>query len=117
MAGVQFGQQIDMNGNKITEGAAATAPTDFVILSQLASASPQGFAATVGDGVAATFNLNHAFNLANKNDFIARIAEVTSGQEYMVEVVGVDADNASVTFGFVPTAGQFRVAMVPVPSS
>lgn len=115
MAGVQFGSQIDMNGNKITEGAAGTDPTDFVIVSQLAAASPQGFTATVGDGTASTFNLNHGFNLANKNDFIARVAEVTSGQEYMVEVVGVDADNASVTFGFVPAVGQFRVAMVPVP--
>lgn len=115
MSGVQFGQQIDMNGNKITEGGAATNQTDFVILSQLVANSPQGFSSTIGNGTASTFTINHAFNLADKNDFIARVAEVTSGQEYMVEVTGIDANNASVTFGFAPTTGQFRIAMVPVP--
>lgn len=113
MAGVQFGQQIDMNGHKITEGAAATAPTDFVILSQL-TALTDGFTATIGDGVASTFNLAHNLNLADKNDFVIRVAEVSSGASYMVEEIGVDVDNATVTFGFVPTAGQFRVAILPV---
>lgn len=113
MSGVQFGQQIDMNGNKITEGGPATNPTDFVILSQL-TASTGGFTQDLGDGVASSFTVNHGFNLADKNDFLARVAEVSSGATYNVEVVGVDVDNASVTFGFVPTAGQFHVAMIPV---
>lgn len=116
MPGVQFGQQIDMNGNKITEGAAATNPTDFVILSQLTAVSSlyDGFAANIGDGVASTFVVNHALALANKNDFIARVAEVSSGAEYEVEVIGTDLNNATITFGFIPTAGQFRVAINPV---
>jgi hypothetical protein len=110
---VQIGQQLDMNSNKITELAAGTAPTDAVNLSQL-TAFADGFAATIGDGVASSFNLNHGLALANKNDFVIRVAEVASGQEYLVDTVGVDLNNASVTFGFVPTAGQFRVAIAPV---
>lgn len=113
MPGVQFGQQIDMNGLKITELAPGVAATDAVNVSQL-SAFADGFSATIGDGVASTFNLNHALALTNKNDFVIRVAEVSSGTEYMVENVGVDLNNASVTFGFVPTAGQFRVAIAPV---
>jgi hypothetical protein len=113
MSGVQFGNQIDMNGNKITELAPGVAGTDAVNVSQL-SAFADGFAATIGDGVASTFNINHALALTNKNDFVMRVAEVTSGQEYSVDVVGIDLNNASVTFGFIPTAGQFRVAVAPV---
>lgn len=113
MTGVQFGQQVDMNGNKITELAAGTNPTDAVNLSQL-SGFADGFAVTVGDGIASVFNINHALALTTKNDFLARVAEVASGSEYLVEVVGSDLNNATVTFGFVPTAGQFRVAIAPV---
>ena len=113
MPGVQFGQQIDMNGFKITELAPGVAGTDAVNVSQL-GAFADGFAATIGDGVATSFNINHALALSNKNDFVIRVSEVTSGQEYMVDVVGVDLNNASVTFGFVPTAGQFRVSINPV---
>jgi hypothetical protein len=112
MSGVQFGQQVDMNGNKITEGGAATNPTDFVILSQLDSFG--GFTTTVGDGVASTFNINHALALADKNAFLIRVGEVSSGAEYNVENVGVDLNNLTVTFGFAPTAGQFFVAILPV---
>lgn len=116
MSGVQYGQQIDMNGNKITELANGTNPTDAVNLSQLTAVSTlyDGFAVNIGDGVASTFVVNHALALGNKNDFIARVAEVTSGAEYEVEVVGTDVNNATITFGFIPTAGQFRVAINPV---
>lgn len=113
MPGVQFGQQIDMNGLKITELAAGTDPTDAVNVSQL-SATVDGFTATIGDGVATTFNINHGLNLTTMNDFVARVAEVSSGAEYLAEVTGVDVDNATVSFGFVPAAGQFRVAILPV---
>lgn len=112
MAGVQFGQQIDMNGLKITELAAGTVTTDAVNLSQLASFD--GFTTTVGDGIASTFNINHALALADKNAFVVRVAEVTSGAEIAVENVGVDVNNSSVTFGFVPTSGQYFVAILPV---
>ena len=113
MPGVQFGQQIDMNGLKITELAPGTNPTDAVNLSQL-QAFADGFTQLVGDGVAVTFPVNHGFALTDKDDFVARVAEVSSGQEYMVEVVGVTVNQLSVTFGFVPTANQFRVSVLPV---
>lgn len=115
MPGVQFGSQIDMNGFKVTELGPGTAPTDAVNVSQLTASAPQGFAQTIGDGTNSTFTVNHGFALPDKNDFVARVAEVTSGATYLVEVVGVDANNISVTFGFTPTTGQFRVSVVPVP--
>lgn len=115
MSGVQFGQQIDMNSNKITELAPGVAGTDGVNVNQLAASSPQGYAQLIGDGVASTFNVSHGLALADKNDFVARVAEVSSGQAYMVEVVGVDANTLSVTFGFVPASNAFRVSVVPVP--
>ena len=115
MAGVQFGQQIDMNGFKVTEMAAGTNPTDAVNLSQLTSSSPQGFAQNVGDGTNTTFNVVHNFALADENDFIARVADNATGQEVMVEVIAVDANTISVTFGSAPTTNQYRVAVVPVP--
>lgn len=113
MPGIQIGQQIDMNSNKITELANGTAPTDAINLSQL-TALTDGYAVNIGDGIATTFVINHALALANKNDFVMRVAEVASGAEYEVEVIGTDLNNASVTFGFVPTANQFRVSVLPV---
>lgn len=113
MPGVQFGQQIDMNGLKITELAPGTAPTDAVNVSQLVAVT-DGFAQNIGDGVASTFNVAHGLALGNKNDYVVRVAEVTSGAEYLVENIGVDLNTVTVTFSFVPTAGQFRVAILPV---
>lgn len=113
MPGVQFGQQIDMNGMKITELAPGTVGTDAVNLSQL-QAFADGVSQLVGDGALSTFTVTHNFALANKDDFVARVAEVASGQEYMVEVVGVNVNSISVTFGFVPASNTFRVSVLPV---
>lgn len=113
MPGVQFGQQIDMNGFKITELAAGVAPTDAVNVSQLTAFS-DGFAVNVGDGVASSFNISHSLALSDKNDFIVRVGEVSTGAEYMVENIGVDVNTITVTFGFVPGVNQFRVAILPV---
>jgi|SRR5690348_4951687 len=113
MSGVQFGQQIDMNGNKITELAPGVAGTDAVNVNQL-NAFADGFSVLVGDGVLQTFTITHNFALANKDDFVTRVAEVSSGQEYNVEVTAIGINSFSVTFGFVPTSGQFRVSAIPV---
>jgi len=112
MPGVQFGQQIDMNNNKITEGAAATAPTDFVILSQLTAAAPQGFSASVGDGVASTFNVVHSLGTT---DVMVQVYEVASGDQWIVETSTSGINAVDVTFGFVPAAASFRVQVIPVP--
>lgn len=112
MSGVQFGQQIDMNGNKITEGAAATAPTDFVILSQLTASAPQGFSATIGDGVASTFNVVHGLATT---DVMIQVYDVANGDQWLTEASTNGANSVDITFGFIPTANQFRVQVIPVP--
>lgn len=112
MPGIQMGQQIDMNGNKITEGAAGTAATDFVIKSQMDAIAPQGFSATIGDGAASTFNVVHSLNTT---DVMAQVFEVASGDAWLTEVSTSGVNAIDVTFGFVPTAGQFRVQVIPVP--
>lgn len=113
MAGVQFGQQIDMNANKITELAPGTNPTDAVNLSQLTSFG-DGFAQTVGDGVLSTFTITHNLALANKDDYIVRVAEIATGAEYLIENTSIGINSLSVAFGFVPALNTYRVAVLPV---
>lgn len=112
MPGVQFGSQIDMNSNKITELAAGTNPTDAVNLSQLTAGGPQGFSATIGDGVASTFNVVHSLNTT---DVMVQVYDVANGDYWVTEVSTSGVNAVDVTFGFVPTAGQFRVQVIPVP--
>ena len=113
MPGIQYGQQIDMNANKITELAPGTNPTDAVNLSQLTGFS-DGFAQTIGDGVASTFTITHNLALANKDDYVIRVAEILTGQEYNVENASIGVNSLSVTFGFVPALNTYRVAVLPV---
>ena len=112
MPGVQFGQQIDMNGNLITEVAPGVAGTDAVNVNQLAAASPQGFSATIGDGVASTFNVVHSLATT---DVMVQVYDVANGDAWITEVSTSGANAVDVTFGFVPTAGQFRIQVIPVP--
>jgi hypothetical protein len=113
MSGVQFGQQIDMNGLKITELANGTNPTDAINLSQLTAFS-DGFAQTVGDGILSTFTITHNLALANKDDYVIRVAEIATGAEYLVENTSVGVNSLTVTFGFIPAANTYRVAVLPV---
>lgn len=112
MPGVQFGQQLDLNGNKITELAPGVAGTDAVNVNQLTANAPQGFSATVGDGVASTFNVVHSLATT---DVMIQVFEVSSGDQWIVETSTNGANAVDVTFGFIPTAGQFRVQVIPVP--
>lgn len=112
MPGVQFGQQIDMNSNKITELAAGTAGTDAVNKTQLDAAAPQGFSATIGDGAASTFNVVHSLNTT---DVMVQVYDVANGDQWVTEVSTNGVNSVDVTFGFVPTANQFRVQVIPVP--
>lgn len=112
MAGVQFGQQIDMNGLKVTELGPGTVGTDAVNLNQLTANAPQGFSATIGDGAASTFNVVHSLNTT---DVMAQVFEVSTGDAWLVEISTSGVNAIDVTFGFVPTAGQFRVQVIPVP--
>lgn len=113
MPGIQFGQQIDMNANKITELAPGTNPTDAVNLSQL-TAFADGFAQTVGDGVLSTFTITHNLALANKDDYVIRVAEISSGAEFNIENNSIGINSLSITFGFIPALNAYRVAILPV---
>lgn len=112
MPGIQFGQDLDLNSNSITELAPGVAGTDAVNLNQLNAAAPQGFSATIGDGAASTFNVVHSLNTT---DVLIQVYEVSSGDQWIVETSTSGVNAVDVTFGFVPTASQFRVQVVPVP--
>lgn len=113
MSGIQFGQQIDMNANKITELADGTNPTDAINLSQLTAFS-DGFTQTIGDGILSTFTITHNLALANKDDYVIRVAEVATGAEYLIENTSVGVNSLTVTFSFVPALNTYRVAVLPV---
>lgn len=112
MSGVQFGQQIDMNANKITELAPGVAGTDAANMNQLAAVTPQGFSATIGDGAASAFNVVHSLGTT---DVMVQVFDVANGDQWVTEVSTSGVNAVDVTFGFVPTTGQFRVQVVPVP--
>lgn len=113
MPGIQVGQQFDMNGNKITELAAGTNPTDAVNLSQI-TALTDGFTQTIGDAINSTFTITHNLALANKDDYVIRVAEIATGAGYLVEDASIGVNSLSVTFGFIPALNSYRVAVLPV---
>ncbi|HEX6518274.1 MAG TPA: hypothetical protein VF049_22125 [Nocardioidaceae bacterium] len=112
MPGVQFFQQIDMNGLPITEVAPGVAPTDAVNVSQLNAASPQGFAQDVGDGVALTYNVVHNFGTL---DVMVQVFEKATNHNVLVDAHRVDANTVQVGFGLAPALNSYRVLVIPVP--
>lgn len=111
MSGVQFGQQIDMNGFKITELAPGVAGTDAVNVSQLTASTYAGFATSVGDGVATFFDVVH--NLGTL-DVVVGVYEVATNHDVMTDVNRVDVNTVRVTFGSVITTNSHRVVVLPV---
>jgi len=112
MPGVQFGQQLDMNSNKVTELSPGTAGTDAVNLNQLNANAPQGFAQDVGDGVALTYNVVHNFGTL---DVMVEVFEKTTNHSVMTDAHRVDANTVQVGFGAAPALNSHRVLVVPVP--
>lgn len=112
MPGVQFVNQIDMNGFKVTELAPGTVGTDAVNLNQLTGSAPQGHAQTIGDGVATTFTVTHGFGTT---DVIASVYEISTGEEILTELRRSSINDVEVSFGAAPTASQYRVLVIPVP--
>lgn len=112
MPGVQFGQQIDMNGLPITEVADGVNPQDAVTVAQLTAAAPQGFADDIGDGVALTYNVVHGFNT---NDVIVQVYELATDHNVQVDVHRVDLNTVQVGFGAAPATDSHRVLVIPVP--
>ena len=113
MAGVQFGQQIDMNGFKVTELAPGTAGTDAVNVDQLNSAVDNtfGFTQTVGDGTNTLYTVTH--NL-NDTDVIVQVFALATGQSVMVDIVRTGVNAVTVEFGSPVAANSHRVLVLPV---
>lgn len=112
MPGVQFVNQIDMNGFKVTELGPGTAGTDAVNLDQLSAASPQGFAASIGNGVDTLFTVTH--NLGT-NDVLVSVYEVSSGSDISTNTRRASTNTVEISFGSPPTTNQYRVLVIPVP--
>lgn len=112
MPGIQFTNQSDMNGFKVTELGPGAAGTDAVNLNQLNASSPQGFAQNIGDGSALTFTVTH--NL-NTTDVIVALYEISSGNFTFADVRVASVNTVVVSFGAIPTVGQYRVLVIPVP--
>lgn len=111
MSGVQFVNQIDMNGNKIIELSPGVAGTDAVNVSQLTASTYAGFATSVGDGVATFFDVVH--NLGTL-DVIVGVYEVTTNHDVFTDVNRVDANTVRVSFGGVVAVNSHRVVVLPV---
>jgi len=112
MAGVQFGQQIDMNGFKITEVAPGTNPTDAVNLSQL-SAFADGFRANVGDGSALNYNVVHNFGTL---DVLVEVYNNSGGGTVLAEVTRPDSNTVNVAFGAAVPLNAYSVLVFKLPA-
>lgn len=112
MPGVQFFNDIDMNGFKVTEMAPGVAPTDGVTVSQLQASAPQGFAQDVGDGVALTYNVAHNFNTL---DVMIQVFEKATAHNVLVDVHRVDVNTVQIGFGLPAALNAYRVLVIPVP--
>jgi hypothetical protein len=113
MSGVQFVQQIDMNGFKVTELQAGTASTDAVNVSQLSGFGPQGFATDIGNGTATTFTVSH---ILSNFDVMVQVYDNGTGAFVNPTIVRSSEDDVQITFGTAPTTAQYRVMVIPVPA-
>lgn len=113
MTGVQFGQQIDMNGYKITELQAGTAPTDGVNVSQLTALVPQGFAADIGNGVSTSLTVTHGLSTF---DVMVQVYKNSTFETVYADVVRLAEDDVQITFGAAPANNEYRVLILPVPA-
>lgn len=112
MPGVQFGNQIDMNGFKVTEMGPGTAGTDGVNVDQLNASAPEGFSQDVGDAVATTFNIDHNFATL---DVIVQVVRKADGVTVFTDVTRSTVNRVVVDFGSVIALNSFRVLVIPVP--
>lgn len=112
MPGVQFGQQIDMNSFKVTEMGPGVAGTDGVNVNQLLAASPDGFAQSVGDGVATSFNVDHNLGTA---DVLVQVFRNSDGVSEFTDVARTTVNRVVIDFGLPPALNAYRVVVIPVP--
>lgn len=113
MPGVQFVNQIDMNSNLITELAPGVAGTDAVNVNQMNASMFQGFAQTIGDGVATSFTITH--NLNTFDVLEPSVYEVSSGNFIKTFTRVATVNTVEVSFVLPPATNQYRVLVIPVP--
>lgn len=66
----------------------------------------------IGNGVASTFNVDHNWNLGDKNKVMVEIVDTTTGDTGDGGVTRSTANRVVVDFGgFVPANGQYRVLL------
>lgn len=111
MPGVQFNNQLDMNGFLITELAPGVAGTDAVNVNQL-NASVGGFAVNVGDAVASAFVVTH--NLGTRDVMVAVYQNASTWIETVVQVEHTSTNSVTVTFGSPPALNAWRVVVKKV---
>lgn len=94
-------------------GTAYTAGNGVAIAGSVISVDPTVVArkgsATIGDGVASTVTVTH--NL-NTQDVVVSVREVTGNAVVLCDVVANGVNTVQVTFGTVPTTGQYRVTVI-----
>ena len=115
MPGVQFANQIDMNGFKVTELGPGTAGTDGVNLDQLnaavAAAALHSYAADIGDGTATTLTVTHSLGTL---DVQVQVYAKATGQSVETDVIRTNPNAVTIGFGTAPAANAYRVLVVPV---
>lgn len=112
MPGVQFTNQIDMNGFAVTELAPGVSGTDGVNVNQLTASAPQGFGQTIGNGVLTSFTVTHSFGTL---DVITAVIEIATGAYVYTTAAVVSTNAVQIDFGAAPSTNQYRVLVIPVP--
>lgn len=102
---------LDMEGNRVRDAAASALGTDYVIRDELESGSVfapinEYVDATVGDGAATDYVINHALSNANATTTVM----LNSSKEIVTtKVVNTDANNVTVTFNVAPALNAYTV--------
>jgi len=111
MPGVQFLNQIDMNGFKVTEMGAGTNPTDAVNLSQL-NAGIGGFITDVGDAVSTSLVVTH--NLGTRDVMVTVFDNSSPWDEFDVQVQHTSTNTVTLIFGAPPALNAYRAVVKKV---
>lgn len=109
---VQYFDNVNMNANRVRNAADAALPQDYVTFAQLGTATDIGFSATIGDGVATTYNVVHSLNSL---DVMVQVQELASGDIVGVGTSTNGVNSVDVTFAVAPALNTFRVLVLRVP--
>jgi len=109
---VPFFDNIDMNQSRVRDAADALLAQDYVTLAQLTASTDIGFAATIGDGVATTYNVVHSLGTT---DIMVQVQEISSGDIVGVGTSTNGANSVDITFSVAPATNTFRVLVIRVP--